>query len=120
VAAAAAAAAAELKDGRHHGSASTLTRPRCCLPACLTGRTFDPEEADFFYVPVYSSCFIFPIFAYNDWPWWGAPRGRLLHLPLEGMTPAARPDAAAAAGGPQLCDMLERAPLQARASATAP
>ncbi|KAL6758371.1 exostosin-like glycosyltransferase [Haematococcus lacustris] len=36
-------------------------------------RTFDPEEADFFYVPQYSTCFIFPIKNWADFPWFGPP-----------------------------------------------
>ncbi|KAG1664535.1 hypothetical protein FOA52_013002 [Chlamydomonas sp. UWO 241] len=36
-------------------------------------RTFDPEEADFFYVPQYSSCYFYPIFGWADWPWFAAP-----------------------------------------------
>jgi len=32
-------------------------------------RTFDPEEADFFYVPVYSACYILPVHAFADRPW---------------------------------------------------
>ncbi|KAG2488349.1 hypothetical protein HYH03_013039 [Edaphochlamys debaryana] len=36
-------------------------------------RTFDPEEADFFYVPVYFSCFTWPINGRADVPYWGAP-----------------------------------------------
>ncbi|KAG1671014.1 hypothetical protein FOA52_014258 [Chlamydomonas sp. UWO 241] len=44
-------------------------------------RTFDPEEADFFYVPIYSSCFIFPIHCWADGPWWHAPSGpRVMHV----------------------------------------
>ena len=42
----------------------------------LPTRTFDPEEADFFYMPIYSSCFIFPIHCWADGPWWHAPSGR--------------------------------------------
>ena len=38
-------------------------------------RTFDPEEADFFYVPIYSSCFAHPVYGYQDFPWWYAPGG---------------------------------------------
>eukprot|EP00775_Hariotina_reticulata_P012387 gene12387-12521_t len=40
-------------------------------------RTLNPEEADFFYVPAYTSCFMFPIFGWADYPWWysaGGPR----------------------------------------------
>ncbi len=40
-------------------------------------RTFDPEEADFFYVPIHATCFIFPIHSWADGPWWYAPGGAL-------------------------------------------
>jgi Exostosin family len=33
----------------------------------------DPEEADFFYVPVYTSCFAHPIFGWADHPWYYFP-----------------------------------------------
>ena len=36
-------------------------------------RTFDPEEADFFYVPQYSTCFIYPIHGWADYPWFPVP-----------------------------------------------
>ncbi|KAG2493455.1 hypothetical protein HYH03_008272 [Edaphochlamys debaryana] len=36
-------------------------------------RTFDPEEADFFYVPVYYSCWTWPVNGEADVPYWGAP-----------------------------------------------
>ena len=36
-------------------------------------RTFDPDEADFFYVPQYSTCFIFPVHGWADYPWFGTP-----------------------------------------------
>ncbi|KAK9805353.1 hypothetical protein WJX73_005210 [Symbiochloris irregularis] len=43
-------------------------------------RTLDPEEADFFYVPVYTSCFIHPIYGWADMPWWHGPAGpRVMH-----------------------------------------
>ncbi len=32
-------------------------------------RTLDPEEADFFYMPVYTSCFLHPVWGYVDHPW---------------------------------------------------
>ncbi|GLI62946.1 hypothetical protein VaNZ11_005800 [Volvox africanus] len=38
-------------------------------------RTFDPEEADFFYVPVYVSCFFWPVMGWADHPWWYTPNG---------------------------------------------
>ena len=36
-------------------------------------RTFDPEEADYFYVPQYSTCFIYPIHGWADYPWFAPP-----------------------------------------------
>jgi hypothetical protein len=37
-------------------------------------RTLDPEEADFFYMPVYLSCFYFPVYGAADFPWFhGGP-----------------------------------------------
>ena len=37
-------------------------------------RTLNPEEADFFYVPVYTSCNAFPVYGFNDFPWFhGGP-----------------------------------------------
>lgn len=32
-------------------------------------RTFDAEEADFFYVPVYVNVYTWPVFAWADGPW---------------------------------------------------
>ncbi|KAK9805311.1 hypothetical protein WJX73_000673 [Symbiochloris irregularis] len=43
-------------------------------------RTLDPEQADFFYVPVYTSCFMHPIFMWADAPFWYGPDGpRVMH-----------------------------------------
>lgn len=36
-------------------------------------RTLDPDEADFFYVPVYTSCFMHPVFGWSDHPFWHGP-----------------------------------------------
>lgn len=36
-------------------------------------RTFDPDEADFFYVPPFTKCFIHPVFAWADTPWFPGP-----------------------------------------------
>ena len=33
-------------------------------------RTLDPDQADFFYVPVYTSCFFHPVLAWADFPFW--------------------------------------------------
>lgn len=30
----------------------------------------DPEEADLFYVPAYTSCFVWPVYGWADYPWW--------------------------------------------------
>ncbi|KXZ53467.1 hypothetical protein GPECTOR_7g917 [Gonium pectorale] len=38
-------------------------------------RTFDPEEADFFYVPHSASCLPFPIGNWADYPWFKGPGG---------------------------------------------
>lgn len=32
-------------------------------------RTLGPEEADLFYMPVYTSCFLHPVWGYVDHPW---------------------------------------------------
>ncbi|KAK9909083.1 hypothetical protein WJX75_006916 [Coccomyxa subellipsoidea] len=43
-------------------------------------RTLDPEAADFFYVPVYTSCFIHPVYGWSDTPWFHNPGGpRVMH-----------------------------------------
>ncbi|KAG7674943.1 hypothetical protein Ndes2526A_g07692 [Nannochloris sp. 'desiccata'] len=37
-------------------------------------RTLDPEKADFFYMPVYVSCFYWPVYGAADFPWFhGGP-----------------------------------------------
>lgn len=36
-------------------------------------RTLDPEKADFFYVPMYTGCFMHPVYGWADAPIWGAP-----------------------------------------------
>jgi hypothetical protein len=38
-------------------------------------RTLDPEEADFFYVPAYTSCFMWPVHGWADYPWWYSDGG---------------------------------------------
>ncbi len=38
-----------------------------------THRTFDPEEADFFYVPVYVACLMWPVLGFADFPYYHAP-----------------------------------------------
>ncbi|GAX76857.1 hypothetical protein CEUSTIGMA_g4303.t1 [Chlamydomonas eustigma] len=38
-------------------------------------RTFDPEEADYFYVPLYVTCYFWPIIGWADHPWWYGPQG---------------------------------------------
>jgi hypothetical protein len=53
----------------------TQQHPHNPCPPLRWRRTFDPEEADFFYVPIYSSCFAHPIYGFHDAPWWYAPLG---------------------------------------------
>ncbi|KAL6745749.1 exostosin-like glycosyltransferase [Haematococcus lacustris] len=36
-------------------------------------RTFDPTEADFFFVPLLVHCWMLPVFAAADYPWWPGP-----------------------------------------------
>ena len=36
-------------------------------------RTFDPEEADFFYVPTYVTCLMHPVQGWVDFPWYYGP-----------------------------------------------
>ncbi|GFH25039.1 uncharacterized protein HaLaN_22932 [Haematococcus lacustris] len=31
--------------------------------------TFDPEEADFFFAPVYLTCYLWPVHGWTDGPW---------------------------------------------------
>ena len=38
-------------------------------------RTLDPGDADFYYVPVYTSCYLWPVHGWADTPWFG-PSGR--------------------------------------------
>ncbi len=62
-------------------SCATCPMPLLTVPICLSHRTFDPEEADFFYVPIYTSCYSHPIHGYLDGPWWYGPQSeRLLRL----------------------------------------
>jgi hypothetical protein len=45
-------------------------------PACSPHRTLDPNEADFFYVPVYSAC-IFDLWQKTSKPRWPDVPGTL-------------------------------------------
>ncbi|GFR40870.1 hypothetical protein Agub_g1521 [Astrephomene gubernaculifera] len=38
-------------------------------------RTFDPDEADYFYVPYYGACMIWPVFKWADYPYFHGPGG---------------------------------------------
>ncbi|KAI3432296.1 hypothetical protein D9Q98_003856 [Chlorella vulgaris] len=43
-------------------------------------RTLDPEEADYFYLPIYTSCLIFPVLFSNDSPYFhGGPAAGRTH-----------------------------------------
>jgi hypothetical protein len=49
----------------------------------LPCRTFDPEEADFFYVPVYTSCLIHPVVGYAEEPAFPVNGGvRVMHASM--------------------------------------
>lgn len=41
-------------------------------------RTLNPEEADFFYAPVYASCYLHPVYGWADMPFWHGPGGKRL------------------------------------------
>ncbi|KXZ45350.1 hypothetical protein GPECTOR_55g256 [Gonium pectorale] len=36
-------------------------------------RTYDPEEADYFFVPVQLTCYLWPVLGWADHPWFGMP-----------------------------------------------
>ncbi|KAG2431439.1 hypothetical protein HXX76_009454 [Chlamydomonas incerta] len=36
-------------------------------------RTYDPEEADFFFVPLLVTCYFWPVLGWSDHPWFGMP-----------------------------------------------
>ncbi|KAJ9511254.1 hypothetical protein QJQ45_017152, partial [Haematococcus lacustris] len=42
-------------------------------------RTFDPEQADFFYVPLFISCWLLPVWSTADYPWWHGPSSIRVH-----------------------------------------
>ncbi len=51
-----------------------LLRSSMILAATLTGsspccRTLNPDEADFFYAPMYLACFTWPVLGWADGPW---------------------------------------------------
>lgn len=48
-------------------------------------RTFDPEDADYFFVPLYVTCFFWPIMGWADHPWWGPPGGDIRPMHGAGM-----------------------------------
>jgi hypothetical protein len=48
---------------------STASVPPCTHPCS----TFDPEEADFFYMPLYVTCWIHPVFGHADFPLYHGP-----------------------------------------------
>ena len=39
-----------------------------------TCRTFDPSEADYFYVPIYTTCYFWPTLGWADYPLWYTPQ----------------------------------------------
>ena len=52
---------------------SSADSAKLWLPAQSKHHTLDPEQADFFYVPVYTSCFIHPVWGFVDHPWYYGP-----------------------------------------------
>jgi hypothetical protein len=42
-------------------------------------RTFDWEEADYFYCPVYVNLFVHPVYGWADGPWFNSAGGTYLH-----------------------------------------
>ena len=48
-------------------------------------RTLDPEQADFFYVPVYTSCFFHPVLGWADFPYWYGNGGGCPQTPPQPM-----------------------------------
>ncbi|KAG2450529.1 hypothetical protein HYH02_005030 [Chlamydomonas schloesseri] len=66
----------------HIGNTSTWSATFYGLEAALheyllisEHRTFDPEEADYFYVPFYGACMIYPVAGWADYPWFWTPGG---------------------------------------------
>ena len=52
-------------------------------------RTLDPEEADFFYLPVYTACWQNPVHGYLDFPWFhGSSQSRRVHTAVNMMIEA--------------------------------
>ena len=41
---------------------------------CTACSTFDPEEADFFYVPIYVTTMMWPVLGWADFPFFHAPQ----------------------------------------------
>ncbi len=54
-------------------------------------RTLDPDSADFFYVPVYTSCYIHPVWGWADTPWFHNPGGQTRSYVLSASGIAAAP-----------------------------
>ncbi|KXZ54698.1 hypothetical protein GPECTOR_4g766 [Gonium pectorale] len=51
-------------------------------------RTFDPEEADFFYVPMYLTCLMWPVLGWADHPWYYAPLVKFRYFGMDAPTMA--------------------------------
>ena len=68
-----------------YGQSPTLRMPRHLLHVPphhppFSRRTFDPEEADFFYVPVYVTCLMYPVLGWADFPYYYAPTGTFCEI----------------------------------------
>ena len=44
------------------------------MSVCTARSTFDPEEADFFYVPIYVTTLMWPVLVWADFPFFHAPQ----------------------------------------------
>jgi hypothetical protein len=51
---------------RHHALQMLLASPH---------RTMDPEEAELFFVPAYTSCYAWPVHGWADYPWFHSAGG---------------------------------------------
>ena len=68
--------------GFQAGNSSAFTRWTYSIESALhewllqsEHRVLDPDQADFFYAPVYTSCFLHPVLGWADYPWFYGPGG---------------------------------------------
>jgi hypothetical protein len=58
-----------MTDGNHNGTPYAAELALLESLMMSKHRTLEPEEADFFYVPVAGTCFLEAVVAEGDWPW---------------------------------------------------